>query len=234
MTDNRTNREGCAGWFKWIIGTFIALLGAGGGIVALLSIGKPPETPPAPTPIVITINTESAGNDGVSSVSEQTTVELPEDVFVPEVVPTPVPIVNEPDSNRPSEQDVADFLYEAVLAETASYLYLDSSYVSWYFTGDMLNVMQAEIDELLNNGVIVAKLYDETQSYIYDINFVDDYRIEVDSCEIWSQEFYSLLDSSYLGSEGPNLYPQTIIIEQFADGWYITDVIFYDAPAFCN
>ena len=234
MADNRTNREGCAGWFKWIVGTFIALLGAGGGIVALMSLGQPPEVPPVPTPIVITINTGGASNDGVLPVSEQTTVELPEDVFVPKVVPTPVPIVNEPNSNRPSEQDVADFLYEAVLAETAAYLYLDSSYVSWYFTGDLLAAMESEIAELLNAGTLVAKLYDETQSYIYDIHFVDDYRIEVDSCETWSLEYYDLWDSSFLGSEGPNLYPQTIVIEQFSDGWYITDILFYDDRAFCN
>lgn len=29
--------QGCAGWFKWLIGIVIALLGAGGGIVALLN-----------------------------------------------------------------------------------------------------------------------------------------------------------------------------------------------------
>lgn len=234
MTNNRTHREGCAGWFKWIVGTFIALLGAGGGIVALMSVGEPRETPPAPTPIVITINTDSASNDGVPSVSEQTTVELPEDVYVPKVVPTPVPIVNEPNSNRPSEQDVADFLYEAVVAETAAYLYLDSSYVTWYFTGEPLASIESEINELLNQGALAAKMYDESRSYIYDINFVDDYRIEVDSCEIWSLEYYNLWDSSFLGSEGPNLYPQTIVIEQFTNGWYITDVIFYDELAFCG
>jgi len=230
VANNRTNREGCAGWFKWIVGSFIALLGAGGGIVALLSIGKNPETPPAPTPIVITINTESASKDGEPSVSKQATVELPEDVYVPKVVPTPLPIV----SNRPSEQDVADFLYEAVLAETAAYLYLDSSYVSWYFTGEPLAFMESEITDLLNAGTLVAKLYDENRSYINNIHFVDDYRIEVDSCETWSLEYYGLWDSSFLGSEGPNLYPQTIVIEQFTDGWYITDVLFYDGYAFCN
>ena len=234
MTNNRANREGSAGWFKWIVGSFIALLGAGGGIVALLSIGQTPEAPPVPTPIVITINTESASKDGEPAVSKQTTVELPENVYVPKIVPTPMPIVNEPSSRRPSEQDVADFLYEAVLAETVAYLYLDSSYISWYFTGKPLAYMKSEITELLNAGMLVAKLYDESQSYIYDINFVDEYRIEVDSCEIWSLEYYDLWDSSFLGSEGPNLYPQTIVIEQFTDGWYITDILFYDDVAFCN
>jgi len=232
MSDNKSaKREGCAGWFKWFVGTFIALLGALGGLVALWDRDNDPAPPVPATPIVITINT---GGEAGSDTSPQTAVELPEDVFVPEVVPTPVPIVNAPNTNRPSEQDVADFLYEAVLAETAAYLYLDSSYVSWYFTGDLLAAMESEIAELLNAGTLVAKLYDESLSYIYDIHFVDDYHIEVDSCETWSLEYYDLWDSSFLGSEGPNLYPQTIVIEQFTDGWYITDILFYDDFAFCN
>jgi hypothetical protein len=231
MSDNKSSeREGCAGWFKWLVGTLIALLGALGGLVALLDQGSDPAPPVPATPIVITINTEN----GNSEDGTGTSVELPEDVFVPKVVPTPLPIVNEPNTNRPSEQDVADFLYEAVLAETAAYLYLDSSYLSWYFTGEPLAFMESEIAELLNVGTLVAKLYDESQSYIYDIHFVDDYTIEVESCEIWSLEFYSLWDSSFLASEGPNLFPQTIVIEQFADGWYITDILFYDDLAFCN
>ncbi|MCP4420790.1 MAG: hypothetical protein GY805_29625 [Chloroflexi bacterium] len=28
--------------------------------------------------------------------------------------------------------------------------------------------------------------------------------------------------------------PQTITIEQFTNGWYITDILFYEAPAFCQ
>lgn len=234
MSDKKSSGgEGCAGWFKWFVGTFIALLGAIGGLVALWDRDGS-SAPPVPTPIVITINTENSASGTGTKPSPQTAVQLPEDVFVPELVPTPVPIVNEPNTNRPSEQDVADFLYEAVLAETAAYLYLDSSYLTWYFAGEPLAFMESEIAELLNVGTLVAKLYDASQSYINDINFVDDYRIEVQSCEIWSVEYYNLWDSSFLGGEGPNLYPQTIVIEQFTDGWYITDILFYDGLAFCN
>ena len=233
MSSNISNREGCASWFKWIVGSFIALLGAGGGIAAWSGAVRSSEPPSVPTPIVITINTESVNNGQETTTSKQAVVELPTDVFIPTAVPTPIPIPTQPASNRPSEQDIVQFLSEAVLAETAAYLYLDSSYVSYYFAGTPLGFMESEIAELLNNGVIVAKLYDESQSYIYDINFASDMRIEVDSCEIWSQELYSLWDSSFLGSEGPTLYPQTITIEQFSNGWYITDVVFYEAPAFC-
>ncbi|WP_420645139.1 hypothetical protein [Candidatus Leptofilum sp.] len=230
MTE-RSQREGCAGWFKWMVATFIALISAGGGIAAWVTIFRTPEPQPPPpaTPIVITIQTESGSGD-----ETRAEVVLPEDVFVPTAVPTPQPIVNQPNSNRPSEQDVANFLYEAVLAETAAYLYLDSSYVSYYFTGAPLGLMQTEIADLTSQGVVVAKLYDETQSTIYDIRFINDSTIEVDSCEIWSMELYSVWDSSLLDSEPPTLFPQTITIEQFSNGWFITDIAFYEVPAFCS
>lgn len=228
MSNSTSNHGGCAGWFKWIVGSFIALLGASGGIAAWVSLGSSSNPPLPPTPIVITINNADIGDGGISKV------ELPEDVFVPTAVPTPIPIPTQPSSNRPSEADVKQFLYEAVLAETAAYIYLDSSYVSYYFIGTPLSFMEAEITELANNGVILAKLYDENLSYTYHINYVNENRIEVDNCEVWSQEAYNLWDSSLLGSDAPALIPQTIIIEQFSDGWYITDVLFYDAPAFCQ
>ena len=228
MSNNYSNREGCAGWFKWIVGTIIGLLSAGGGIVALMSILDEPDAPKEPEQIVITIdNDDQPGGD-------ETPVELPEDVVVPTPVPQQPPIANNPGSNRPSEQDVAQFLYEAVLAETAAYLYLDSSYVSWYFAGAPLTFMQSDIADLLEQGVLVAKLYDDRQSYIHEITFVDDFTIAVDSCEIWSREYYSLWDSSFLGSEGPSLFPQTIFIEEFTDGWFITHDEFYEPPAFCR
>ena len=233
MSNSRPNREGCASWFKWMVGSFIALLGAGGGIAAWSGVFQAAEPPPAPTPIVITINT--AGGDGEETTSApQTVVALPTDVYVPTAVTTPMPLPTQPNLNRPSEQDIAQFLYEAVVAETAAYLYLDSRYVSYYFAGAPLGFMESEIAELLKNGVVVAKLYDEGQSYIHHIRFATDQRIEVDSCEVWSQEMYSLWDSSFLGNEAASLYPQTITLEQQTGGWYITDVAFYDAPAFCG
>lgn len=37
MSQGSGDSKGCAGWFKWLVGILIALLGAGGGIVALLN-----------------------------------------------------------------------------------------------------------------------------------------------------------------------------------------------------
>ena len=49
MPDNSSDSTGCAGWFKWLIATIIALLAAGGGIVALYGLIVVP-TPPVNTP----------------------------------------------------------------------------------------------------------------------------------------------------------------------------------------
>ncbi|RPI93512.1 MAG: hypothetical protein EHM40_09620 [Chloroflexi bacterium] len=35
-------------------------------------------------------------------------------------------------------------------------------------------------------------------------------------------------------SQGPELLPQTITIEQMNGSWFITTVDFFDAPAFCS
>ncbi|MCP4416427.1 MAG: hypothetical protein GY805_07385 [Chloroflexi bacterium] len=234
MSNSASNQGGCAGWFKWIVGSFIALLGASGGIAAWVGLSNSSDLPPAPEPIVINVNSGGDESGNGSTVSKQVAVELPPEVFVPTAVPTPMPIPTQENTNRPSEADVKQFLYEAVLAETAAYIYLDPSYISYYFTGELLSFMESEIADLTNNGVIIAKLYDENQSYTYDVRFVNDYKIEVDNCEVWSQEAYSLSNSTLLESDSPALYPQTITIEQFTDGWYITDILFYETAVFCQ
>ena len=35
-------------------------------------------------------------------------------------------------------------------------------------------------------------------------------------------------------STNPRLLPQTITIQKLSTGWFITQVNFFDAPAFCN
>ncbi len=234
MSNSTSNNGGCAGWFKWIVGSFIALLGASGGIAAWASLGNTSAPLPAPEPIVITINNDGTDDESASVVAKQVAVTLPEEVPVATAVPTPTPIPIQPTSNWPSETDVKQFLHKAVQAETTAYLYLDSSYVSPYFAGAPLSFMESEIVELANNGVFIAKLYDETQSYTNSIRFVNENKIEVDSCEVWSQEVYNVWDRTLLGSDAPTLIPQTIIIEQFSNRWYITNILFYDLPAFCQ
>jgi hypothetical protein len=50
MARESSDSQGCASWFKWIVGILIALLAAGGGIVALLNYFNPPAPPPVTEP----------------------------------------------------------------------------------------------------------------------------------------------------------------------------------------
>ena len=75
---------------------------------------------------------------------------------------------------------------------------------------------------------------DYYKSYIADIRVVDDTEIEVDSCEVWSTSIYRGSDGVLVQNTEPRLLPQTITIQKLNTGWFITDVKFADAPAFCD
>jgi hypothetical protein len=81
--------------------------------------------------------------------------------------------------------------------------------------------------------VVQISELDFYESYIEEIRIVNNNRLDVDTCETWSTATYRLSDGAFLDSEGPTLLPQTITIERLTDGWYITNVVFYDAPHFC-
>lgn len=49
MSNDSSSSNGYTSWFKWLVGIIIALLAAGGGIVALLNYFIPPEPTPTPT-----------------------------------------------------------------------------------------------------------------------------------------------------------------------------------------
>jgi hypothetical protein len=49
MADDPNKAQGCAGWFKWLVGTGLGLLAAGGSVVAILQYVDPPHVAvPAP------------------------------------------------------------------------------------------------------------------------------------------------------------------------------------------
>jgi hypothetical protein len=63
---------------------------------------------------------------------------------------------------------------------------------------------------------------------------VNNARIEVDTCEVWTTNTYRLSDSQLADSTGPDLLPQTITIEQLNGNWFITNVNFFNPPSFCS
>jgi deoxyadenosine/deoxycytidine kinase len=72
------------------------------------------------------------------------------------------------------------------------------------------------------------------KSYINDIRVINNSQIEVDTCEVWTTSTYQQSDGQLVDSTDPTLLPQTITIQQQNGSWFITNVNFLDAPAFCN
>ena len=102
------------------------------------------------------------------------------------------------------------------------------------FAGD---VLQAIVDQLANlNAQDLAQVstFDFYNSYIDDVRVVSQERIDVDTCELWTTTLYQRSTSQPLQPSEVQLLPQTLTLEKLSNGWFITSVNFYDAPAFCQ
>ncbi|HNO94008.1 MAG TPA: hypothetical protein PKJ84_07550, partial [Anaerolineales bacterium] len=63
---------------------------------------------------------------------------------------------------------------------------------------------------------------------------INNAQLEVDTCEVWSLQYYRRSDGALVQSNEPKLLPQTITIQKIENGWFITAVQFFEAPAFCH
>lgn len=132
------------------------------------------------------------------------------------------------------ENEVSDFLTNAIELEIEAYRNNDPSIAASVMSGDIYTSLQNDIASLQQQGLVVISEIDYYQSFINDIRVINDARIEVDTCEVWTNDTYQESDGQLVDSEGPTLLPQTITIEQLNSNWFITDVQFHDAPAFCS
>jgi hypothetical protein len=132
------------------------------------------------------------------------------------------------------EEDVGDFLTQAIELEIEAYRSGSADVAASVMTGDVLATLQSNIDDLNQQGLVMIAEVDYYQSYINDIRVIGNTQLEVDTCEVWTNTAYSLSDGQAVTSEGPALIPQTITIQQLDGSWYITDIQFFDAPAFCS
>ena len=132
------------------------------------------------------------------------------------------------------ENQVSEFLTRAIELQIEAYLKNDPSLASSIMSGPILDQLAAEINSLRQQGLISVSEIDYYQSYIQDIRVVNNSLIEVDTCEVWTTNTYRASDSQLVDSQGPSLLPQTITIEKQNESWFITNVEFFDAPAFCN
>ena len=159
--------------------------------------------------------------DGVSDGQE---VDQGTDPFFPEQSDIPADLENQ----------VSEFLTRAIELQIEAYRNSDASIASSIMTGPIYESLVAEINSLNQQGLISISEIDYYESYINDIRVINNALIEVDTCEVWSTHTYRASDGQLLESTGPDLLPQTITIEQLNGGWFITDVEFFSAPAFCT
>ncbi len=136
----------------------------------------------------------------------------------------------------PSElnKEISDFLTKAIQLQIEAYRQGNANIASSIMTGDIFNVMESEIANLNQQGFVQISEIDFYKSNIDDIRIISDTNIEVDTCEVWSTNIYQRSDGSLIQGTDPRLLPQTITIQKLNSGWFITDVNFFDAPAFCN
>jgi Matrixin/Bacterial TSP3 repeat len=159
--------------------------------------------------------------DGVTDGQE---VDQGTDPFFPEQADVPADL----------EDQVSEFLTRAIELQIEAYRNNDASIAAPIMSGPMLEGLANEINSLQQQGLLSISEIDYYESYIHDIRVVNDALLEVDTCEVWTTNTYRVSDSQPVDSQGPSLLPQTITIEQLNGGWFITNVEFFDAPAFCN
>ncbi len=159
--------------------------------------------------------------DGISDGQE---VDAGTDPFFPE----------QADISPELEQDVSDFLTNAIELEIEAYRNGDASIAASVMAGDILATLESNIQELNKQGLVMISEIDYYQSYINDIRVIADTQIQVETCEVWTNTIYRASDGELVNTEGPGLIPQTITIERLDTNWYITAVLFHDGQAFCS
>ncbi|NUM47580.1 MAG: matrixin family metalloprotease [Anaerolineales bacterium] len=131
-------------------------------------------------------------------------------------------------------QEVGDFLTRAIQQQILAYRNSDASQAASILAGDLLAGLENSIAALSQQGLVQISEIDYYKSYIADIRLISNTHLEVDTCETWTTETYRRSDGALVSADGPTLLPQTITIERLQSGWFITTVVFLDAPAFCQ
>ena len=130
--------------------------------------------------------------------------------------------------------DVSEFLTKAIELQIRAYREGDASVASTILAGDLFGTLERDVASLNQQGFVQISEIDYYQSYIDDIRIISDIQLEVDSCETWTTSIYRRSDGALVQNTEPRLLPQTVTIQKLGGGWFITQVSFFDAPAFCN
>jgi len=131
-------------------------------------------------------------------------------------------------------KEVGEFLTQAIELQIQAYRNGDASVAAGIMTGEILQSLQTEIDSLNQQGLVEIAEIDYYKSYIDDIRIISNTQLQVNTCEVWTIQYYNRADGSLVQSQGARLLPQTITIEKVGGGWFITSVEFFEVPAFCS
>jgi hypothetical protein len=131
-------------------------------------------------------------------------------------------------------KEVSEFLTRAIQLQIQAYRDGNINIVSSIMAGEIFEQMANEIDGLNQQGLVQISEIDFYKSYIQDIRVINNENIEVDTCEVWSTKTYNRTNGKLVRIAEPRLLPQTITIQKLNQGWFITQVEFFEAPAFCN
>lgn len=130
--------------------------------------------------------------------------------------------------------EIRDFLTNAIKLQIEAYRNNDASLTASVFGPDIYAILERNINQLKEDGLVQISEIDYYKSYLHDIRVLSNTHIEVDTCEVWTTQTYRLANGQLAAEDGPTLLPQTITLERLRSGWFITDVEFADAPAFCR
>ena len=130
--------------------------------------------------------------------------------------------------------DVSDFLTQVIELQIQAYQEGNASIAQSVMAGDIFAILDSNIAELNRQGRVEIARIDYYQSHINAIRLISDTKIEADTCEVWTVEIYNRADGAVVSQDGPTLLPQTITMENPGNGWFVTAVEFFDAPAFCK
>lgn len=130
--------------------------------------------------------------------------------------------------------EVGEFLTRAIKLQIEAYRRGDASVAAGIMAGEVFDSLKSEIDSLNQQGLVEIAAIDYYQSYIDDIRIISNTQLEVDTCEVWAIQFYRRSDGTLAQSNDARLLPQTITIQKINNGWFITTVEFFEAPAFCQ
>jgi len=132
------------------------------------------------------------------------------------------------------EEQVSEFLTSVIELQIRAYREGDAAVAASVLAGDIYNQLETNIAGLDRQGFVEIAEIDYYQSYIDDIQVVNNDRIDVSTCEVWSTAIYRRSDGALIENTEPTLLPQTITIERINSNWSVTAVEFFEAPAFCR